>query len=202
METVFNIIVVVMSVVVHEVAHGLMARKLGDKTAEYAGRLTLNPIKHLDPIGSVILPALLVLSGSKFLIGWAKPVPYNPYNLKNQRWGEALVAFVGPLSNFILALFFGLFIRFGLLPVSSISIVIMIILTNLSLFLFNLTPIPPLDGSKILFAVLPQRYYWIREYLEKYGLLIALFFAFFLWQYLTPLIYKMFFLIIGLPPEV
>lgn len=189
-----------MSVVVHEVSHGLMARHLGDRTAEYAGRLTMNPMKHLDMLGSVILPAILVLSGSQFLIGWAKPVPFNPYNLRNQKWGEALVAFAGPLSNLILAIFFGLLIRFGLLPVSSISIVLMIIFTNLSLFLFNLTPIPPLDGSKILFAILPQKYYALRENLEKYGLILALFFAFFVWQYLTPIIFDLFSLITGWRP--
>lgn len=200
MEAIFNIIVIVMSVVVHEVSHGLMARHLGDRTAEYAGRLTMNPMKHLDMLGSVILPAILVLSGSQFLIGWAKPVPFNPYNLRNQKWGEALVAFAGPLSNLILAIFFGLLIRFGLLPVSSISIVLMIIFTNLSLFLFNLTPIPPLDGSKILFAILPQKYYSLRENLEKYGLILALFFAFFVWQYLTPIIFDLFSLITGWRP--
>ena len=117
---IFVIAVLIFSVVLHEVSHGYVAEMLGDPTARLAGRLTLNPLKHLDPLGSVILPVLLVLSGAKILVGWAKPVPYNPYNLSNQRYGEAFVAGAGPLVNIALALLFGLALRFlapsGILP--------------------------------------------------------------------------------------
>lgn len=172
-----------MSVVVHEVSHGFMALYLGDKTAEYAGRLTLNPIKHLDLWGSIIIPFTLAISGVNFLIGWAKPVPVNPYNLRNQKYGEALVAFAGPLSNLVIAFFFSLLLRFGLMPDPSLKIVLIIILTNLTLAIFNLVPIPPLDGSKILFNFLPSSFFNLRENIEKYGPVLVLFFAFFLWKY-------------------
>src|SRR5574343_1207888 len=108
-------LILLFSVIIHELAHGYVAYSLGDPTAKYEGRLTMNPLKHLDPFGSVILPLLLILSQSSFIIGWAKPVPYNPYNLKNQKWGDAIVALAGPLSNICVALFFGLLIRFGIL---------------------------------------------------------------------------------------
>lgn len=190
-----------MSVVVHEVSHGYAARSLGDRTAEYAGRLTLNPLKHIDWLGSVILPLLLVFSGSSFLIGWAKPVPYNPYNLRNQKWGEAYVAGAGPLSNIILALFFGLIIRFGsygILPPAFIEISFMIVLINIVLAIFNLVPIPPLDGSKILFSFLPQRLQILRRDMERYSLVFLVIFIFFLWQFLTPVIGYFFRIITGI----
>src|SRR3990172_1878487 len=108
---VFYIAVLIFSVVIHEVSHGTIANRLGDPTAKFAGRLTLNPIKHLDLWGSIILPVFLILVRSPILFGWAKPVPYNPYNLKNQKWGPAMVAAAGPASNLLLAVFFGLIIR-------------------------------------------------------------------------------------------
>ena len=147
------VVILILSVVIHEVAHGYAALWLGDTTAYYAGRLTLNPIKHLDMFGSVILPILLSFTG--FIFGWAKPVPYNPYNLKNRRWGELLVAVAGPASNIILALIFGLIIRFVNLDAGLILVAGLIVQVNIVLAIFNLIPIPPLDGSKILFAILP-----------------------------------------------
>lgn len=152
--TLFYIAALVMSVVLHEVAHGWMANYLGDPTARYAGRLTLNPISHIDPFGSVILPAILVLSSSPFLIGWAKPVPYNPHNLRRGgRWGEALVAGAGPATNFAIALFCALLIR---LSFPGSELLLQIVLMNIMLAIFNLIPIPPLDGSKILSDILPR----------------------------------------------
>lgn len=190
-----------MSVVIHEVAHGFMALALGDPTAKHQGRLTLNPISHLDPVGSFFVPLLGYLLGG-FIIGWAKPVPFNPYNLRNSRWGEALVAIAGPLSNIFLALIFGLFIRFGspenYLGTASLSILGIIVIINLTLALFNLVPIPPLDGSKILFAFLPLRMQGLRIALERFGVFFALFFVFFLWQFLSPMVFKTYGLITGL----
>jgi len=153
---IFYVIVLIMSVVVHEFSHGYTAYLLGDNTARDSGRLTLNPIKHLDLFGSVVLPLLLVLSNAGFVIGWAKPVPYNPNNLRNVRKGTMLVSVAGVLANLLIAIIFGLLIRFSpfLISVSLIGpflkIASIIVILNLVLVLFNLIPIPPLDGSKIL----------------------------------------------------
>lgn len=187
--TIFSIIILILSVVVHEVSHGYAALFLGDMTAKIAGRLTLNPIKHLDPIGSVFVPLLLSILPGSLIFGWAKPVPYNPYNLRNRRWGELIVAAAGPASNFLIAFVFGMIIRFGLAPneaFQSLSFIIVVI--NIVLGTFNLIPIPPLDGSKILFSVLPQRYSYIKENLERAGFFLLLFFIFFLWQFFFPVI--------------
>lgn len=155
MDIVFGIAVLVVSVILHEVAHGYMANVLGDPTAKLQGRLTLNPISHIDPVGSLLLPAILVISGSPLLIGYAKPVPYNPYNLRG-RYAEGLVAFAGPGVNIILALIFGLSIRFfgGMLDEGALTAFATIAYINILLALFNLLPIPPLDGSKVLSSLL------------------------------------------------
>lgn len=189
-----------MSVVIHEVAHGYMALALGDPTAKYQGRLTLNPLSHLDPVGSFFVPLIGYFLGG-FIIGWAKPVPFNPYNLRSARWGEALVAVAGPLSNIALALIFGIILRFGLfgdLLGPSIGLLSFIVLINITLAVFNLIPIPPLDGSKILFAILPNRLIGLRQNLERLGIFFALFFLFFLWQFVSPLVLKLFGQITGL----
>ncbi len=152
------ILALIISIVIHEVAHGYAANALGDPTARLQGRLSFNPLVHIDPLMSVILPALLILSGSPFVFGAAKPVPYNPYNFTNQKWGEALVALAGPASNVFLAIVFALVIRFAeLLNLSTTfsSLAFQIVVLNLFLAFFNLVPIPPLDGSKILPALLP-----------------------------------------------
>lgn len=153
-----GIVLVIFSIILHEIAHGYAADWLGDPTARYSGRLTLNPVPHIDPIGSIALPGILALTGASFLIGWAKPVPYNPYNLRNQRWGEAIVAFAGPATNIILAILFGLVLRFwgSALDPMLVQILVLGSFANLSLAILNLVPIPPLDGSKILKSVLPN----------------------------------------------
>lgn len=199
---IFQIIILIVSIILHEVAHGYAAYWLGDPTAKYEGRLTLNPIPHIDPVGSIILPLILVISGTNFIIGWAKPVPFNPSNLRNKRWGEAIVAAAGPLTNIAIALIFGLALRavftFGIeIPVEMVQITGLIVFINLLLAIFNLVPIPPLDGSKILFSVLPRSFEGIRNVLEMYGLLVVIFFAIFLWQYVAPLVVNLFMLITG-----
>ena len=158
-ETIFYIIVLLVSVIIHEVSHGYAAKFLGDDTADRAGRLTLNPLKHLDPIGSVLIPLLLIISKTGFVFGWAKPVPYNEFNLKNKKWGTVIVAAAGAFSNLTIAVIFGLLIRLsvatGLSSSAFLSICGLIVLVNIVLGVFNLIPIPPLDGSHVLYHLLP-----------------------------------------------
>ena len=199
--TIFYIIILIMSVVIHEVSHGFMAEYFGDKTARFAGRLTLNPIPHLDLFGSIILPALLVLSNAPFLFGWAKPVPYNPDNLSNRRWGTIAVAGAGVLANFAIAVIFGVIIRLAApfaLPSDFYFITSIIVLINLALGIFNLIPIPPLDGSKILFSLLPYSYSSLIFKLERYSLILLLVFIMFFIQYLYPVLTFLFTLLTGL----
>ena len=157
MVTPISFIILIFSIILHEVAHGYAADSLGDPTARLAGRLTLNPLPHIDPIGSIVIPALLTFTNSSILFGWAKPVPYNPYNLKNRRWGETLVALAGSATNLFLAVLFGLIVRFGSasLPEIAIEIAVAVTFTNLFLGLFNLIPFPPLDGFTALRSALP-----------------------------------------------
>ena len=157
--TLFFLIVLIFSIIIHEVSHGYAAEILGDPTARLQGRLTLNPLPHIDPLGSILIPALLVFTNAGFLFGWAKPVPYNPYNLNNKRWGEALVAAAGPGANIILALLFGTMIRFAHNSLSPyfIQLAGVVVFVNILLAFFNLLPIPPLDGSKLLKSILPYK---------------------------------------------
>ncbi len=175
-DVILSILILITSVILHEVAHGYMANWLGDPTARLQGRLTLNPVSHIDPIGSVLLPGLLLLAHSPIMIGYAKPVPYNPYYLKG-KYDEAFVAAAGPGTNFALAIIFGLLIRFGSTAMSPslFDAFGTIVYINLMLGLFNLIPIPPLDGSKVLSAILPgglgEAYDHFRANFEKLGVL-------------------------------
>jgi len=199
-EFVFQIAILIMSVVIHEVSHGYMANYLGDPTAKLEGRLTLNPIKHLDLFGSIILPVILYITHAGFILGWAKPVPYNPYNLRPGRWSEALVAIAGPASNLILAIIFGMLLRFGVangFSLGFLQITSLIVFMNLLLMVFNLVPIPPLDGSKVLFAIFPESTFKLRGFFERYGFILVIFFIFFLWQFISPLITILFTIITG-----
>ncbi len=184
----FQIVILIFSVVIHEVSHGYAALWMGDVTAKYADRLNLNPLKHLDPIGSVIVPGLLALSGTGFIIGWAKPVPYNPYNLRNKRWGELIVAAAGPISNILIAALLSVVIRLNsILQLSEafLTIIVMAIVINLALAMFNLIPIPPLDGSKILFNLFPLKTLKIRAIFERYSFIIIVLFVIFLSKFLV-----------------
>jgi len=199
-----------MSIIIHEFSHGYSAYLLGDDTARLKGRLTLNPLKHLDPFGSVILPLILILTNTGFVIGWAKPVPYNPNNLRNGRKGNMIVAFAGIAANLFIALIFGLLIRFApmfglpaytfdptlLHPFYRIGTII--VMMNLVLALFNIIPIPPLDGSKILFSLIPAKFRYIENFLEKWGMFFLLFFVIFLWSMVSPLVYYAFSFITGI----
>lgn len=169
MEPIFLILVLILSVIAHEVAHGYAANALGDPTARLAGRLTLNPLPHIDLVGSVIIPALLVVTQAGVLFGWAKPVPYNPYNLRNKRWGEAIVAIAGSATNIFLTLFFVLVARMtaGVMPAAS-DFAELIAFVNLFLGLFNLIPFPPLDGYTVLRGALPfSLAYGLRQFEDQ-----------------------------------
>ena len=207
---IFYVFVLIMSVIIHEFAHGYSAYLLGDNTARLQGRLTLNPLKHLDPFGSIILPLLLIITNAGFVIGWARPVPYNPNNLRNGKWGNIIVSFAGIAANLAIAIIFGLLIRFApqlglplynpnpLLLHPFYKIASIIVIMNLVLALFNIIPIPPLDGSKILFSFLPVRLRHIERFLVQWGIFLLLFFIIFLWNYVSPIIFIGFHFITGL----
>ncbi len=225
MEILFIIAILIFSIVIHEVAHGSMANSLGDPTARYAGRLTLNPLKHLDPMGSFIVPFMLIILRAPFIIGWAKPVPVNPYNFTDQKYGQLKVSLAGPLSNLSLAFIFGLASR--LIPLEAgvreaigrgflslgegviagdfwgqvFYLFLFIVFINTLLGVFNLIPIPPLDGSYILFTFFPSLEYKMKEIYAKTGFLgfaalILLIFMFF--PVIFQLVFKVFGLIAGI----
>ena len=206
MEYFFTIIILIFSVIIHEIAHGSVAYYLGDPTAKYAGRLTLNPLKHLDPIGSVVVPIFLVImaqvTGGGIIFGWAKPVPVNPYNFRDQKYGSLKVALAGPASNFSIALIFGLILRFfpGLFAIEGLVLMFSyIVYINILLAIFNLMPVPPLDGSRILFSLLPYSARKIKIFFQQFSIFILLFIIFFFFPYLTLIINWIFNLITGLP---
>ena len=205
--TIFSLVVLLFSIIIHELAHGSVAYSLGDPTAKYAGRLTLNPLKHLDLFGSIVLPLLLFLGKSPILVGWAKPVPINPYNFKDQKWGTLKVSIAGPTTNFVIAIIFAVIARFlpidafiksniilaffgdnqtalsALLSNSYIAL-LFLLFTIVSFYnflwaMFNLVPVPPLDGSWILFSFLPQKAEKVKIFLQQYGLFILIFLIFF-----------------------
>lgn len=199
-EAIFYVAILIMSVVIHEISHGFMAEYFGDKTARHAGRLTLNPIKHLDLFGSILLPAVLVLTHAPFLFGWAKPVPYNPYNLSNRKWGTIAVSAAGVMANFFIAIVFGLILRFGLFFTASPDfyfIVSAIVVVNLALGIFNLVPIPPLDGSKIFLSLFPESLHRGIEIFEQYSIIFLIIFIVYFSNYLYPILAFLFHLITG-----
>ena len=200
MMQIFQLIVLLFSVIIHEVSHGYAALKLGDDTAEKMGRLTLNPLPHLDLWGSILMPLILFFTtNGKFVFGYAKPVPYNPLNLKNPRRDSAILAFAGPLANLTVAFIFGILIRVSIsyhLFVNLIPYFQLIVITNLVLAVFNLVPIPPLDGSKILFYFWPS--YKVEKFLYQYSFAILILFILFGWNLIYPLITLLFYLFTGI----
>ena len=174
------------AVVFHEVAHGYAAYKLGDNTAKVAGRLTLNPISHIDPIGTIFLPTILIIFHSPVLFGWAKPVPVNFFNLRNPKRDSAIVAAAGPITNIIFAALFGIIYKLLLfLPIPTalmnpLAITCMYgVQLNLIFAFFNLIPILPLDGGRILASFLPPRWAYNFSKIEPYGIWIVMGLLFF-----------------------
>ncbi len=204
-----TIAALIVSIILHEMAHGYMADWLGDPTARLQGRLSPNPLVHIDPLGSVVIPALLLFSNAGILFGWAKPVPYNPYNLRDQKWGEAMVAAAGPAVNLALALLFGMMIRFSeVLSLNSafIELSSYIVYINILLAFFNMIPIPPLDGSKIIQPFLPFtlqiKYRSFVHAFERWGLIGTFIFIFIFinifWAPFSKLVFGVFSLLTGL----
>ena len=188
METLIFIVVLLFSVIAHELAHGYMAEKLGDPTARLSGRLTINPLAHLDMFGSVILPLFLIITHAPFLVGWAKPVPINPQNFRNKKWGGALVALAGPAANIVIAVVFSLLFHLVSTTSSVAPIFVAIVATNIALAVFNLIPIPPLDGHHILFALLGRHAWKVKYFLRKYSLIILIVFIIYGWKLVSPLV--------------
>ncbi len=211
-EAIFTIAIIIYSAIAHEVAHGYGALMFGDITAKAAGRLSLNPIKHIDPVGSILLPLLLVVSHSPFLIGYAKPVPYNPYNLSPRRAGEIVVAAAGILTNFFIAIIFAVFVvRFGadLLPASFVEISVIVVHINVMLAIFNLLPVPGFDGAKLFKSILPFRLAYIYDRFEnfflRYGMVGSILAIFLLLFIIAPILGNATFsissLLTGLSPD-
>jgi Zn-dependent protease len=195
-----QIAVIIISIVFHELSHGYAAYFLGDPTAKYAGRLTLNPIKHIEIFGSIIVPIITALMPGGIVFGWAKPVPYNPYNLKG-RYGEVIVAIAGPLSNILIAIVFALYFRtLGAAEILAPNgqLALLIVMVNITLAVFNMMPVPPLDGFKVFTGVLPLRFRYVKDWIEKNMLLFVLIFIFSLSIVLDPIVFWLFKIFVGI----
>lgn len=203
MVSLFYFLVLIISIVIHEVAHGIAAEREGDPTARMLGRITLNPIVHADLVGSVILPLVLLISGAPFFIGWAKPVPYNPANFRNERRGTRIVSMAGIIANFSLAIVAGLAIRImAFLQVGTLQvfeIMSIVVLVNIVLSIFNLIPIPPLDGFRFLEAILPTRFGSVIRQYEQYGIILLIIFLFFGVRVIAPLASMVYTFLTGIP---
>jgi Zn-dependent protease len=188
LEAALMAVVLLFSVIVHEVAHGYVALLNGDPTARMLGRITLNPVPHIDPIGTILVPLLLLISHAGILFGWARPVPVNPLNYRNYRWGEVTVSAAGALSNLALAVIFAALLRLGFNNVGLMKLAYFGVSINIFLALFNLIPIPPLDGSHIVAILLPRDLARVYGYLQPVGfiLILILFYTGILWAIIMP----------------
>ena len=182
------LIIVIIALTVHEFSHAWAGHMLGDVTAKQHGRLTLNPVAHIDPYSTLLLPVALILLGSPVVFGAAKPVPFNPYAVRYGKWGAALVAVAGPASNLLMAIFVGLYLRF--VPLSGVTgrFLLQFVFVNLAFFVFNMIPIPPLDGSRVLYAAAPSGMRDVMDQMENYGLIVIFAFLFISYSFLSPFI--------------
>lgn len=195
---IFIYLVIIFSAVFHEYAHGRMALELGDDTAKRYGRLSLNPLVHLDLLGTVFIPLFLLFTSGIF-IGWAKPVPYDPYALRDRRYGELKVAAAGPMANLMIAVFLGLILRLQNIPFFAVpgvflELLAFVVYVNIFLALFNLIPVPPLDGSKVVAAIVPRRFGAINQGFSGLGFagtVIALLLAFMILPMLAEFIFRL-----------
>lgn len=194
------VLILLFSVILHEVAHGYTALRLGDPTARDAGRLSLNPLRHIDPLGTIFLPLLLLLAGSRFLVGWAKPVPVNPYLLRDPKRGMMLVGAAGPLANIALVLLSALALRTlpSLLPPLAVDLLYYSCSINIILALFNLVPVPPLDGSRVVAGILPPKARATYNGLARYGffVILALLYLGLMNQVILPLYHVIFYFLV------
>lgn len=193
-DQIFQFVILIISIVIHEIAHGYAALYYGDTTARDMGRLTLNPIKHIDIIGSIIVPLILFTTGSRYMVGWAKPVPYNPNNLNDEKKGTLAVALAGILANLSIVIVFTLIIKlFGhFFSIDALKIMAIIVYVNLVLALFNLLPVPPLDGSKIVASFGSRRFRDMVETPSLPKMIGFLVIAIVLWNIVSPYVWQMY----------
>lgn len=184
---VFYVVILVIVLTVHEFSHAWASHKLGDMTAKSEGRLTLNPLAHIDPFMTLLLPLGLILLGSPVVFGAAKPVPFNPYAVRHGKWGAALVAFAGPASNLIMALVVGLYLRFVNLGGFAELFLVQFVVVNVAFFVFNMIPFPPLDGSRLLYAIAPPWLMDVMDKIEQYGLIAIFAFIFIFYTLIGPI---------------
>lgn len=178
--------ILVVLITVHEFSHAWAGHMLGDVTAKREGRLTLNPLAHIDPVYTLGLPILLILIGSPIVFGAAKPVPFNPYAVRHGKWGAALIAVAGPASNFLMAVFGAIWLRIFQIQGLGQKFLVMFVVTNLAFFLFNMIPFPPLDGSRVLYAIAPPKMADVMEKIESYGLTGVFIFILVIYPLISP----------------
>ena len=188
MTILFEVIALVLALTLHEFAHALVGDYLGDDTARRHGRLSLNPLSHIDPFSTLLLPLVLILVGSPVIFAAAKPVPFNPWAVRYGRFGAAMIAAAGPLTNFFIATFLGLYLRFVPVGVTGYQFLGTIVVINLTIGLFNLIPFPPLDGSRLLYAVAPRALRDVMDQIEKAGLMAVLLLMFIAYPFIAPIL--------------
>lgn len=188
MSLIYLLVALVLSITLHEFMHAWVSNYLGDQTAKHQGRLTLNPGAHIDPFMTLILPVALILAHSPVVFGAARPVPFNPWAVRFGKWGAALVAVAGPLTNLALAIFFALWLRVFNLPSWAVEFLVRIIEVNVAFFIFNLIPFPPLDGSRVLYAAAPLAVRQVMDRIERAGILVVIIMLFFLFPIILPFI--------------
>ncbi len=191
MSIVFILIALVLSITLHEFAHAYVGAYLGDETARRQGRLTLNPLAHIDPLMTVLLPLFLILAHSPVIFGAARPVPFNPWAVRYGKWGVVLVALAGPATNLFIAVFLALWLRFFNLPPVAVNLLVTIIVVNVAFFIFNLIPFPPLDGSRLLYAVAPLGLRSVMDRIERMGIILFALLLFVLFPLISPLIARL-----------
>jgi Zn-dependent protease len=186
MQIVQIIIILLFSLTLHELMHALVSDRLGDSTARHQGRISLNPLAHIDPFTTLLLPTLLILAGSPVIFGAAKPVPFNPWAVRYGKWGVALVAVSGPLTNLAIAAALALYLQFVSLGTGAVTFLVTAISVNVAFFVFNMIPFPPLDGSRVLYAVAPRPVRDVMDKIEGAGMLALFLFLFVGFRFIAP----------------